>query len=567
MMPINTKIISTFIDYKANNKDGSLKSVKCSEDLFANIIKPLNSVPKKSSHGVDEHSRTGLSFKEERFHFYLESLKKALLSKGKPLNKVSLKNDDLSLFKKFLFECGLSQKKVDRLLKDLLENNPRGEINLSRFFQKITELVPPKSKNQHSYLLDPAAIPHVELILRNFGMTPRELDRVFSAARIEDGRLDLEKFVVKLRKITKEQSIKTSLTTVQKLDHQLADRLKMLGVHIPEQGRNGQISLKDFISSLEQMVGKPDVEHGLPAEVKTTMEHILAKVVISDEKTEPAIFKSFVSDSKHTDLYSHEKIASNGEPVEKEKLLSSLKDKGKPTVNDVLLSPFSEKDKAVDKKNLSFSIKETVGTEKNEKLPAKLNGGQDLKHEVKKGSHAFKSETRTVNVFQQMTGSTASETVHNVKQNDSPQNFMSTYLIDQVGRQISRAILKGDRVIRLQLRPPELGAVKIEMDIKDNVLRLGIITENSLVKELLLSNIHELRDALMEKGVKIEKLDVQVNHDFNQSLANSKEDLKERQRFIEEQDKSLLVAEDNMDDRVSGPWNRASDDRLLNLVA
>ena len=460
------------------------------------------------------------------------------------------------------------KKKVDRLLKDLLENNPRGEINLSRFFQKITELVPPKSKNQHSYLLDPAAIPHIELILRNFGMTPRELDRVFSAARIEDGRLDLEKFVVKLRKITTEQSIKTSLTTVQKLDHQLADRLKMLGVHIPEQGRNGQISLKDFISSLEQMVGRPDVEHGLPAEVKTTMGYILAKVVISDEKTEPAIFKAFASDSKHTDLYSHEKIASGGEPVEKEKL-----------------------------KNLSFSIKEIGGTGKNEKLPAfvnqrdsintnsgqqsiassnqaekaampaKLNGGRDLKHEVKEGNHAFKSETRTVHVLQQMTGSTASEAVHNVKQNDSPQNFMSTYLIDQVGRQISRAILKGDRVIRLQLRPPELGAVKIEMDIKDNVLRLGIITENSSVKELLLSNIHELRDALMEKGVKIEKLDVQVNHDFNQSLANSKEDLKERQRFIQEQDKGLLVAEDNMDDRVSGPWNRASDDRLLNLVA
>ena len=117
MMPINTKMIPTFIDYKANNKDGSLKSVKCCEDLFDNIIKSLNSVPKKSSHGVDEHFRTGLSFKEERFHFYLESFKKALLAKGKPLNKVSLKSDDLSLFKKFLFECGLSQKKSGSVIK------------------------------------------------------------------------------------------------------------------------------------------------------------------------------------------------------------------------------------------------------------------------------------------------------------------------------------------------------------------------------------------------------------------------------------------------------------------
>ena len=105
------------------------------------------------------------------------------------------------------------------------------------------------------------------------------------------------------------------------------------------------------------------------------------------------------------------------------------------------------------------------------------------------------------------------------------------------------------------------------MDIKESVLRLEMIAENSSVKELLLSNVHELRNALTEQGVKIEGLDVQVGHDFNHSLASSEGGLKERQRLIKEQDRDSLVAENNINDPVSGFRNRALGDHLLNLVA
>jgi flagellar hook-length control protein FliK len=167
-----------------------------------------------------------------------------------------------------------------------------------------------------------------------------------------------------------------------------------------------------------------------------------------------------------------------------------------------------------------------------------------------------------------MPGATLTEAIRTAAQGEKPsQDFLPTYLVDQVGRQLSRALLKGDRVIRLRLKPPELGAVKIEMDMKDNVLRLAMIAENSQVKEILLSNVHELRDALMDQGVKIEELDVQVNHDFNQSPASSEEGLKERQRLIQEQGRGPLAAENNMDDSVPEPRGRASSDGLLNLVA
>jgi len=597
MNPMILKTVAPLIDCNTDLKGQSVTAGTGSTRDFDSLLQNLNPAPKESFQAANPRSLPDAPFNKDRSDFYVESFRKALLAQGKPLNKVSLKAEDLALFKEFLCKCGFPPARIDQFLRDLLQNNPDGEINLSRFFQKITELGSPKSTKQPNNYLDPATVPHLEFILRNFGMTPGELERIFSAARAADGRLDLDKFVDKLKAITSRQNSKTSLTALQKLDHQLADKLKMLGIHIPEQNRSGQISLKDFIASLEKTVGRPDVEQKLPAAVKASMEQVLAKVVVSDGKAETTISK-----------------VRGGEPVDKEGLLSPLLDKVKPASESVLLAPFKEQSQQVAQKdlwpslrdknqpatqgNLLSSSKEAGQTGEHEKLPAfinerggpdinkeqqsavsanraakvgmlaKLDGGRDLKHAVKPESHTFKSETKVVNIHQQVTGSTLSEALDTIAQSQKPaQDFLPTYLVDQVGRQISRALLKADRVIRLQLKPPELGAVKIEMDIQDNVLRLEMITESSSVKELMLSNIHELKNALMEQGIKIEELDVQVKHDFNHSLANSEEGLKERQKFIQGQDRSTLTAENHLDDPESGLRNRASDDRLLNLVA
>jgi flagellar hook-length control protein FliK len=311
------------------------------------------------------------------------------------------------------------------------------------------------------------------------------------------------------------------------------------------------------------------------------MEQVLSKVVGSDGKAETAISK-----------------ARGGELVDKEGLLSPLLDKAKPASEKVLFAPFKEQKQTAAQEGLLSSNEKTGKTGAHEKLSAFINerggpninnarqsavsanqadkvgmlagadSGRGLKHAVKQARHAFKSETKVVNINQQVTGSTLTEAIDTIEQSQKPaQDFLPTYLVDQVGRQISRALLKADRVIKLQLKPPQLGSVKIEMNIKDNVLRLDMITESSSAKELLLSNVHELKEALIEQGIKIEELDVQVSHDFNHSLANSEDNLKERQKLIQGPDRVTLIAEKNMDDPNSGLQNTALGDHLLNLVA
>ena len=588
------KLISSVANQKTANHGQGLKSAHGRGDLFAGILKSLNTAPQKSS-SVSKKSflrakapgGAGAPINKDRYHTYLKSLRKALLAKGKPLNKVALKKEDLALINKFLRQCGFSQKKVDQFLKELAEKSPGGQINLARFFQEATELAGPQNKKEPGNFLEPAAVPYLESILRNFGLTPPELERVFSAARVADGRLDPGKFVAKLKQVSKHINKEALDAAAVKIDQQLADKLKLLGMHMPAKAKSGSITLKDFIASLEQMAGGSDGRHKLPLkvqttmeqmaggsgkdhklspEMQTTMEQILAKVVVPGEKTQITVFRPLVANPEFADFNSQAQTKKDAESVEKEQRLSAFKPAGRPGADEKFPAFADEKGK-LNANNRPPGLKH-ANADRGVDLVSEFKGGRGSKPGINTESFNIQSQTIATNISPQMAAATITEAVHSAGQHQKPfQDFLPTYLVDQVGRQLSRALLRGDRVIRLRLKPPELGTLKIEMDIKDNVLRLGMIVENSAVKELLLSNVHELRNALAGQGVKIEGLDVQVGHDSNHSLANSEEGLKERQRFNKEQERGPLAEEIMMDDPVAWLRNRDAGNRLLNLVA
>ncbi len=104
------------------------------------------------------------------------------------------------------------------------------------------------------------------------------------------------------------------------------------------------------------------------------------------------------------------------------------------------------------------------------------------------------------------------------------------------------------------------------MDLKGSVLKLGMITENSSVKELLLSNVHELRGALLEQGVKLERLDVHIDYHFSQSLAHSKEGASEGQRWSDQLSSSPFGVEDGREDPLAVPELMAASAHLLDLI-
>ncbi|MEE9610138.1 MAG: flagellar hook-length control protein FliK [Desulfatiglandales bacterium] len=556
MDQVSIKIASLPTNHQSDLLSKSLGAGKGSDDFSSAIRGLMNPIQRNSLKGSTKPLHSGLAPKKG-YHAYLESLRKGLLAKGKPLNELSLKKEDLSVLKEFLRLIGFSKEDVEKVLKGLAQNNPRGDINLSQFFMKIAELDPPKKKIDQSVTLEPSAIPHIESLLRYLGMTPKEVDHVLRAGRVEGGGLDLEKLLINLKETSKNIKGRTQLTIDQNSVHQILNKLESLGIHMPNKEKGGQISIKDFITALEQMTGRTEIENQLPSDVKTSIEQVLEKAVFAhngdeDESIFPPLSKlrsnhpypEKETGEKRTRVAkgslitppSMEKVGKGGNRVERGDTLSPLTKEGKTNAQANALSELDV-------------VQELKGTDKGE------------------GPWA-KSQARAVDIPHDTHSAAFSETIKTVGENQNPiRHALPSYLINQVGKQIARSILKGEKVIRLQLRPPDLGVVKVEMDMKDNILKLGIITENSSVKELLLSNVHELRETLVQQGVRLERVDIQISYDFDQALANSKEGLKEGQREMQEPNGLSFTEEGEMEDPLTMTRFMKNSNQLLDLVA
>ena len=94
-----------------------------------------------------------------------------------------------------------------------------------------------------------------------------------------------------------------------------------------------------------------------------------------------------------------------------------------------------------------------------------------------------------------------------------------------------------------------------------------MIAEHHSVKELLLNNVHELKEALVQHGVKLEKVDVEINYNFGQSLNASKEETDNGHRWRQDVDGEKF----HSDNHTEGPHERhrniMSGSNLVDLVA
>ncbi len=111
--------------------------------------------------------------------------------------------------------------------------------------------------------------------------------------------------------------------------------------------------------------------------------------------------------------------------------------------------------------------------------------------------------------------------LHNLKTKTSFKN-LPNYVTQQVSKSLVRAINQGESTLRIQLKPPELGRLMIIINNSGNNIKVNIVTENHAAREMLASNVNELRATLSNSGVNLERFDVDMNSNFRQSMADAK---------------------------------------------
>lgn len=127
-----------------------------------------------------------------------------------------------------------------------------------------------------------------------------------------------------------------------------------------------------------------------------------------------------------------------------------------------------------------------------------------------------------------------------VQGQDNANGFASQLDVANIIKQIveySRVTIDNSATtMEMQLNPENLGKLYLEITAKDGVVSAHITAQNEAVKEVLESQIVELRQNMNQAGIKVEAVEVAVgSHEFEKNL---EQNAKQEEKQAEEQEKA-----------------------------
>ena len=95
-------------------------------------------------------------------------------------------------------------------------------------------------------------------------------------------------------------------------------------------------------------------------------------------------------------------------------------------------------------------------------------------------------------------------------------------ILNQVKEEINISVRQESASMELQLNPASLGKVGLHIETKAGSVTAQFVAENAQVKQALESQISELKETLLNKGIRIEDVEVTIaSHAFEQNFMNN----------------------------------------------
>ncbi|MCA1905407.1 MAG: flagellar hook-length control protein FliK [Desulfarculus sp.] len=98
---------------------------------------------------------------------------------------------------------------------------------------------------------------------------------------------------------------------------------------------------------------------------------------------------------------------------------------------------------------------------------------------------------------------------------------LPSYVTRQVGEQMAQMVAKQQTSLRLELKPPTLGELQVELSVKDGVVKATLTAETVAAKQALESGLDQLKQQLTAQGLKIDSLEVAINPDAERQHAQA----------------------------------------------
>jgi len=430
---------------------------------------------------------------------WLEHFRNRLMSLGIPLKDMSLSSDAFPDLKKLLMGQGYSESEINSFLKKLLHGKPWPEIKVTELLEKLSELKALSKKKSPDPAIEVSAVAYIEASLHRLGLDVQEVNRAIAQARARAGQVNLESLIQNLKGILRGLPEGKQLKADGKAAEDIKGMLARIGMINKAGDVNGPISLERFIQILEQRMASMMPGRLSDTQIENRVDRLMDNVLVASGQDE--------TKSSVRPLYGGKL---KGLPGDDLKANQAHKQIGKG------------EDPALQVKRPATEVKGTAEFQTKKEKEAFFPKMEKLVEAIE-GARGKKAVDQDKGTLLHGVREAIMDRVPVMKEGGRP---IPVYVANQVARQISLSLQRGENHIRLQLKPPQLGSIQIDMDMKDSVLKIGITTELHSVKEFLTTSIHELRDTLVQQGVKLERVDIQVSYNLDQSMAHTQRDLK-----------------------------------------
>jgi len=498
----------------------------------------------------------GLAFLSKLKSFFLK------LSDG-DLNTITIDDQGLDSLKKMLLKAGFELGNVEELMGGLSEKAQAKDINLGEVMDSLFKLSTESEEDtmDEETLMETSALPFLTSILNSLGLPKDTVNQILSQADRGKNGISLDVIIDNLKSIETQSFYTDQSFKTQEGDTSFQMLFEQLGLTLPDittsqlglsENTTSQLGLSENTTSQLGLSENTTSQLGLSENTTSQLglsENTISQLGLGDLLASLETRKDKIVETKKQadglvglvnkavgaakessntlidSLFKHLEIQSK-RPDLAEFSYDQIKDQFK---NDLLIP-----DKGQSNKNGLFSHEQPGSIVKSEvffkELESVLSGKSgttdNSKSSVKDGEEItkfFKPESAKGGESSLVSASDIkTDSLGSALKAKATFKSMPTYVMNQVEKSVVRAVNQGENVLKIQLKPAELGRLVMTIDNVGNSMKVSIITENPVAKDILNAHVNEIKAILAAAGISLDKFDVDMNSDFRQSMTDTK---------------------------------------------
>lgn len=554
MLPVNFQFEEIMADFSAKGRsnvagEGGQGQTVSFEDLMKRIGNAMHE-RQQAGKAVDGNGLKGVDKRngETGTQQIIQAVKKHLFARDIDPRSIKLNKASLDTLTDIFESAGLNGEALSDLFRDIMSDSASGTLTLADILTAMDTRAETLKGAGQSVRLDSSTIPYFKTILNRLGMNRETAGEIMEKAVSKDGGVDVRALVSALKDFADQQAGGNPITISGEKDarEELAVLLSRIGIKTGEKG-DAPVTLKSVIQGLENMVTdkQPAVlpQHQLAHQIDRFMKAVESANTTADGKTD------------------NEKISLLGENTLKSRI------RGGTTAN-------RENQTGTDAREVAKDGGKAADAASDQKL-------------FRQALAARQADSSSGNLANRMTdargqnmaagvGQAGAGVGHTGQTGSAPtaEKPLPAYVLNQVGRQVVKAVQNNQNTVTIQLKPPQLGRLAISIETSGNTLKVNIMAEQSAARDLLMSHSSDLKAVVSEQhhGLRVEKVDVQLSQNFDQAMADARNGKDQngagsRRKGNVRPGVSSVNEKINADDGGPEQTERPAGSGLLNLIA